>query len=57
MRDRNRKKITYMPGKVVEADHHDEDHHRHCIFGWHEVYSAHKDKKHQTHNSVNNVIK
>lgn len=41
-----------MPCKVVEADHHDEDHHSHCIFGWHEVYSAQEHKKHQILNPV-----
>lgn len=28
-------KLTYMAAKNIEANHHDNDHHGHQVFGWH----------------------
>lgn len=33
-------KQTYMSGKIIEADHHNEDHNCHCELGWHQIRPA-----------------
>lgn len=38
-RERERSK-SHMSGEVVEADHHDEDHHTHGVFGGHKMNSV-----------------